>query len=317
MALFEPGEVSISEKAAALLKSANISADDLLLRHQNGDWSDEDEAGQQENHYRATNRLIITAEYRITDEQPIWIRTADDRTWTHISLPDELEQHELDINEGYARWAVNYDTINNPLIVVEEPIVRHYLAQLNLKTILDAGTGTGRYALKLAEQGAYVVGVDQSMEMMTVARQQFVNTEKQIGLVNALLNKPLPLADHTFDGVVCSLVLSHVAELDFVIYEFARVLKPGGHCVISMFHPAGIASGWRTSFDAPGGVYRLPNVQRTRADYVNALLKSGFTIHDVVDCKVKDVPPEHFAPAVFKALAERELCLIVTGQLPG
>lgn len=39
------------------------------------------------------------------------------------------------------------------------------------KTILDVGTGSGRYAVELATRGASVIGVDFSSEMLTLARE--------------------------------------------------------------------------------------------------------------------------------------------------
>lgn len=315
MPLFELGKVSVSEMAADLLETHHVSAQDLLHKHQYGDdnWSDE---LKRELRFRAENHLHITIVYNIAEGKDVWIRTADDRTETRIMLPDEFKNEEVDIKEGYARWSQSYDTYNNALIGVEAPIMWAYLSRLNLETVLDAGTGTGRYALKLAEQGAFVVGVDQSMEMMRVAQGKAHRDNHAIGLINARLNAPLPLISHYFDAVICSLVLSHVAELDFVVQEFARMLKPGGHCVISVFHPAGIESGWRTSFSIPGGEVNLPNVQRTRTDYFEAFQKSGISIHEVFDLKVKDVPSGHFSPSFLENNADRDICLIVCGTIP-
>jgi SAM-dependent methyltransferase len=43
----------------------------------------------------------------------------------------------------------------------------------------------------------------------------------------------LPLPDQHVDVVVCALALTHVPELVPVLTEFVRVLRPGGHLVIS------------------------------------------------------------------------------------
>jgi SAM-dependent methyltransferase len=44
----------------------------------------------------------------------------------------------------------------------------------------------------------------------------------------------LPLADDSADIIVCGLALNHVPALQPVMAEFARVLRPGGHLVISV-----------------------------------------------------------------------------------
>ena len=57
------------------------------------------------------------------------------------------------------------------MIFVEEQQVDRLLAQLSFTKVLDVGTGTGRHALKLARRGASVTALDQSPEMLAVARQ--------------------------------------------------------------------------------------------------------------------------------------------------
>lgn len=43
-----------------------------------------------------------------------------------------------------------------------------------------------------------------------------------------------PFADHSFDSILCTQVMEHVADLDFVMNELARVLRPGGLLIVSV-----------------------------------------------------------------------------------
>src|SRR5438067_2144236 len=43
----------------------------------------------------------------------------------------------------------------------------------------------------------------------------------------------LPLPDDSVDLVVCAIALVHLAEIEGPFREFARVLRPGGHLVVS------------------------------------------------------------------------------------
>ena len=44
----------------------------------------------------------------------------------------------------------------------------------------------------------------------------------------------LPFEDASFDTILCNAVLEHVEHVDRVVAELARVLRPGGHAVISI-----------------------------------------------------------------------------------
>ncbi|MEV4620000.1 hypothetical protein AB0J74_14995 [Asanoa sp. NPDC049573] len=60
---------------------------------------------------------------------------------------------ETDTVAGYRIWARTYDEPGNPLIDVEEPVVRGILAGLPAGRALDAACGTGRHAALLAAAG--------------------------------------------------------------------------------------------------------------------------------------------------------------------
>jgi 2-polyprenyl-6-hydroxyphenyl methylase/3-demethylubiquinone-9 3-methyltransferase len=87
--------------------------------------------------------------------------------------------------------------------------------------LLDLGCGKGRFAARLRELGAEIVGLDRSRRMLEQAQ----------GLSRVLgTSRSLPFPDRTFDGVVAVEVFQHLAPgtLDTVFQEVQRVLKPGG-----------------------------------------------------------------------------------------
>lgn len=87
--------------------------------------------------------------------------------------------------------------------------------------VLDLGCARGREVFR--EQGAFVVGMDLASNAL---RECLENYD---GGVEASLTA-LPVADHSFDCVVSSHVLGHVAhsDKDQVLSEIHRVLRPGG-----------------------------------------------------------------------------------------
>ena len=51
------------------------------------------------------------------------------------------------VRHGYDRWAAVYDHDGNPLLGLEEPIVRAAVGDVRGLDVLDLGCGTGRHAL--------------------------------------------------------------------------------------------------------------------------------------------------------------------------
>lgn len=129
---------------------------------------------------------------------------------------------EVSVREGYALWAASYDQEKNGLIFVEERQVDRLLAQLSFTRVLDVSTGTGRHALKLARRGASVTALDQSPEMLAVARQAAQREVLPIDFHLLSLDDGLPFEAEQFDLLICALTLSHVLDLAPALQEFAR-----------------------------------------------------------------------------------------------
>ena len=92
---------------------------------------------------------------------------------------------------------------------------------------LDIGCGGGFLAEEFAGLGLDVVGVDPSAGSLETARrhaaQGGLSIDYRVGS-----GEELPVQDAEFDVVYCCDVLEHVSDLEHVISETARALKPGG-----------------------------------------------------------------------------------------
>ncbi len=95
------------------------------------------------------------------------------------------------------------------------------------KTVLDLGCAGGFMAEALAERGAHVTGIDPAEGAIAAARAharaQGLRISYDVGVGEAL-----PYDTASFDAVVCVDVLEHVADLNKVLAEVARSLRPGG-----------------------------------------------------------------------------------------
>lgn len=112
-------------------------------------------------------------------------------------------------------------------------LVRDALAIEPGHRVLDVGCGPGFYVAELLPQvgaNGAVVGVDSSAPMLAAAARRCE------GLGDASFREgsatSLPLADRSFDRVLCVQVLGHVADVPAALAEFHRVLRPGGRVLV-------------------------------------------------------------------------------------
>ncbi len=92
---------------------------------------------------------------------------------------------------------------------------------------LDVGSGGGFLAEEFTRIGFRVTGIDPSPVSVDTARRHAAGSaldiEYRIGS-----GEQLPVPDAAFDVIYCCDVLEHVSDLDGVIAETSRALKPGG-----------------------------------------------------------------------------------------
>jgi SAM-dependent methyltransferase len=194
---------------------------------------------------------------------------------------------ELSVLDGYAAWAERYDEEDNPLAIIEGPAILEACGNVAGLAVLDVGCGTGRHSLPLIQAGANVVGIDFSPEMLVVARRRAASLMGGTGSASAEFHQhslpdPFPFARQSFDLVIMGLVIEHVDDLDAVMREAHRVLKPGGRCLVSALHPERTAAGQRARFLDPATGLRTPitTIHRTEEEYLAPARAAGFTVDE-------------------------------------
>lgn len=127
---------------------------------------------------------------------------------------------------------------------------------------LDAGCGTGRLAEAAARRGLRVLALDLDNAMLGAARRRFDAARGDLAhapLPGRARAEALPLATGSVNGVVAASLFGCLAEPERTLREFARVLRPGGHAVLTFTNRSSLLlrfnyrlpRAWRTS--APGG----------------------------------------------------------------
>jgi ubiquinone/menaquinone biosynthesis C-methylase UbiE len=101
--------------------------------------------------------------------------------------------------------------------------------------VLEAGCGIATDGINFARAGARYVGVDLSTSALELAEKRF-DTEGQRGHFVIGSATELPFADDSFDLVYSCGVIHHVADTRAAVREFHRVLRPGGHAIVMVYH---------------------------------------------------------------------------------
>jgi len=123
------------------------------------------------------------------------------------------------------------------------------------RSLLDVGTGPGTVAAAAAARGWNAAGVDAEESMLATARRLHPTLTFQVGTL-----PQLGVADDTADAVTANFVLNHVPDARASARELARVARPDGVVVATIWH--GVTSPLRPMWDAmldAAGLERPPD----------------------------------------------------------
>ena len=151
----------------------------------------------------------------------------------------------------FAPLGPNYDRVGATLSFGQDPRWRHAMVARvpgDGGTVLDVATGTGLVAEQLLARGHRVTGLDQSPDMLAVARRRFGD---RVELVEASATE-IPFPSASFDHLTFTYLLRYVDDPGSTLAELARVVRPGGTIASLEFCvPRGI---WRPLWEIYVGV---------------------------------------------------------------
>jgi demethylmenaquinone methyltransferase/2-methoxy-6-polyprenyl-1,4-benzoquinol methylase len=143
--------------------------------------------------------------------------------------------------ELFAPLGPTYDRVGAVLSLGQDPRWRRFLVDrlpADRGHVLDVATGTGLVADELLRRGFRVTALDQSPDMLDVARGRLAGRAE---LVEASAES-LPFAGASFDHLTFTYLLRYVDEPGAVLAELARVVRPGGTMASLEFGvPTGLA----------------------------------------------------------------------------
>lgn len=117
----------------------------------------------------------------------------------------------------------------------DRPAVLDLIGEVAGRRVLDAGCGPGLYAEQLIARGAEVVAFDHGSKMVQLAQARL--GDGAVVRVHDLAHPLDWLDDDSFDAALMALVIHHLDDRVPALREIYRVLRPGGHLVVSTHHP--------------------------------------------------------------------------------
>ena len=193
----------------------------------------------------------------------------DEAPWS-----DPIDISERSVVSGYTEWASTYDSQANPALIAEQAAVHAIIERYPVGAALDAACGTGRHSAYLASLGYDVVGIDATPAMLEVARTTAAGVRFEVGKLEAI-----PLDSASVDLAVCALALTHLPDPGHAIDELARVVRPGGHVVVSDLHPFAVTLGAHGRYrQLEGGRGFVRNYVHLVSDYLSWFAAAGLRV---------------------------------------
>jgi SAM-dependent methyltransferase len=104
--------------------------------------------------------------------------------------------------------------------------------------VLDVACGTGNAAIRAAQAGGSVVGIDLTPELFDAGRRLAADAGVEIDWVHGDA-EDLPFEDESFDVVISTFGCMFAPRHEVTAHELARVLRPGGRLGVTSWTPEG------------------------------------------------------------------------------
>lgn len=205
------------------------------------------------------------------------------------------------------------------------PALLRMLGDVEGRRVLDVGCGMGDLTRLLASRGARVTGLEPSPVLAGVTRTRAQESGAHLDVLEAPLIGAISGwgLEGAFDGVVASLALCVIPDLEPAVAACVEALRPGGLVVLAVEHPCfeqscadwtrtGIAEVTRYlgEYELPGRI--APDFHRPLSTYLNAFIRAGCTLTEIAEPGLDADTAAEF-PAL-RPLRELPLFLLVSAR---
>ncbi len=156
------------------------------------------------------------------------------------------------------------------------PPILEYLDDIQNKEILDFGCGTGSLCKRFYEMGAHATGVDNSIEMLNLAKQ--INYENSIEFSNSIKK----IQSKKFSAITSIHVFEFIDTIEDTFAQLTKLLDSNGKFCFAVHDPDYLIND-SSRYDTDGfqSTYqfddiKIPIFPRESKFYENLLIANGF-----------------------------------------
>src|SRR5215204_93344 len=103
------------------------------------------------------------------------------------------------------------------------------------KKFLEVGCGAGIDLVRFTRAGAIVTGIDLSTTAIDLARKNIEQNRLSANL-HVMNGESMQFPDNSFDVVYAHGVLQYTADVEKMVAEIHRVVKPGGEVIVMVYN---------------------------------------------------------------------------------
>ena len=169
-----------------------------------------------------------------------------------MSINDDIQHANEETRQAWnanaAFWDEKMAEGNDFFNVLIWPAALRLLDPQPGQSILDIATGNGLTARRLAALGAQVTAFDFSPDLIKLAQARtssdlrityyVLDATDETALLRTLAPSGTSVPSVSYDSALCNMALFDMADIEPLFHVLPNLLKPGGHFVFSLMHPA-------------------------------------------------------------------------------
>jgi len=194
---------------------------------------------------------------------------------------------------AYDIWAGSYDAQpDNLMIALDEQVFSALLKRVDMsgKNMIDIGCGTGRHWPEiLKHKPANLTGFDVSAKMLTQLKAKFPEAD----VVKIDPDQPLRLKEKTYDVLISTLTIAHIADIEQSVKNWTNSLKEQSDILITDFHAEALAGGGKRTFENEGRNISILNYVHSIPKLLKLFNAEGFAL-EALEERFVDEQVKHF-----------------------